>query len=268
MVVIAALSGGTISAARLDTTAPAGLLGVLRSAGLLFFAFAGYARIATLGEEVVRPEVTIPRAIPIALGAVIVVYATVLGAALLAAGPETVARSSAPLAAVLEAGRWNQITPLVRAGAAVASAGVLLSLIAGVSRTAFSMARRGDLPSFLAAVHHTYQTPHHAELVVSAVVIAVVALADLRGAIGFSSFAILTYYALTNAASWRLPATQRRWPRWLAGTGFSGCFVLAITLPLEAVIGGTLLLVAGSVVWLLRARRPRPASAERSLEID
>lgn len=254
-VVIAALSGGTVSAARFDTAAPAGPLGVLRSAGLLFFAFAGYARIATLGEEVVRPEVTIPRAIPIALGAVIVVYATVLGAALLAAGPETVARSAAPLAAVLEGGRWSQITPLVRAGAAVASAGVLLSLIAGVSRTAFSMARRGDLPRFLAAVHRIYRTPHYAELVAGAVVIGVVAVADLRGAIGFSSFSVLTYYALTNAASWRLPEEQRRWPRWLAAIGFSGCLVLAGTLPRAAVIGGVLLLAMGSAVWFLRARR-------------
>jgi amino acid transporter len=100
----------------------------------------------------------IPRAIPIALGAVVLVYAAVLGAALLPIGPERIARSASPLAAAVEAGRWSQITPLVRAGAAVASAGVLLSLLAGVSRTALSMARRGDLPRFLAAV--TRHTEH------------------------------------------------------------------------------------------------------------
>jgi APA family basic amino acid/polyamine antiporter len=182
VVVVAALFGGTVSPDRLDATTPRSPLNVLQSAGLLFFAFAGYARIATLGEEVVQPEVTIPRAIPIALGTVNVVYATVLGATLLAIGPETIARSPAPLAAAIEAGRWSQIAPLVRAGAAVASAGVLLSLLAGVSRTALSMARRGDLPRFLAAVHHAYQTPHHAELVAGVLVIAIVAVADLRGA--------------------------------------------------------------------------------------
>jgi basic amino acid/polyamine antiporter, APA family len=255
VVVVAALSGGTISPDRFDATTPRGPLGVLQSAGLLFFAFAGYARIATLGEEVVRPEVTIPRAIPIALGAVIVVYAAVLGAALLAIGPERIARSAAPLAAAIEAGRWSQIATFVRVGAAVASAGVLLSLLAGVSRTVLSMARRGDLPRFLADVHHTYRTPHHAELVAGALVVAIVAVADLRGAIGFSSFAVLTYYALTNAASWTLPAEQLRWPRWLAVTGLSGCILLAVTLPLEAVVGGALLLAVGSLAWLLEARR-------------
>jgi basic amino acid/polyamine antiporter, APA family len=253
LVVVAALSGGTVSPERLDAGPSRGPLGVLQSAGLLFFAFAGYARIATLGEEVVQPEVTIPRAIPIALGGVIVVYASVLGAVLLAIGPETIARSPAPLAAAIEAGRWSQIAPLVRAGAAVAAAGVLLSLLAGVSRTALSMARRGDLPRFLAAVHHTYRTPHHAELVSGVLVIVIVAVADLRGAIGFSSFAVLTYYALTNAASWTLPADQRRWPRWLTVTGLLGCIVLALTLPREAVLGGILLLAVGSLVWLVRA---------------
>jgi len=255
IVVFGALSGGTASPERFDAAIPRGPLGVLQSAGLLFFAFAGYARIATLGEEVVRPEVTIPRAIPIALGVMIVVYAATLGAALLAIGPEAMARSAAPLAEAIEAGRWNEIAPLVRAGAVVASAGALLSLLAGVSRTALSMARRGDLPRFLAAVHHTYRTPHHAELVAGGLVIAIVAVADLRGAIGFSSFAVLTYYALTNASSWTLPASQRRWPRWLAVAGLSGCIVLAGALPRQAVVGGTLLLIVGSLIWLLRAHR-------------
>jgi APA family basic amino acid/polyamine antiporter len=231
VVLVAALSGGTISPDRLDATTPRGPLGILQSAGLLFFAFAGYARIATLGEEVVQPEVTIPRAIPIALGAVVLVYAAVLGAALLAIGPDRIARSANPLAAAVEVGRWSQITPLVRAGAAVASAGVLLSLLAGVSRNAISMARRGDLPRFLGAVHQTNRTPHHAEMVAGALVTAIGAAADLRGAIGFSSFAVLTYYALTNAASWTLPRDQRRWPRWLTVTGLLGCIVLALTLP-------------------------------------
>jgi basic amino acid/polyamine antiporter, APA family len=78
-------------------------------------------------------------------------------------------------------------------------------------------------------------------------------VADLRGAIGFSSFAVLTYYALTNAASWTLPADQRRWPRRLTVTGLLGCIVLALTLPREAVLGGILLLAVGSLVWLVRA---------------
>jgi APA family basic amino acid/polyamine antiporter len=252
VVVVACLAGGSSSFGNLTGDLPDGALGVLRSGGLLFFAFAGYARIATLGEEVRDPQRTIPRAIPIALAAVVVVYAVVMGAALLAAGPERVAAADAPLAAAVEAGGWSSVTPVVRIGAAIASLGVLLSLLAGVSRTALSMARRRELPVFLDAVHPAHRTPHRAEAAVAIAVCAVVLVADLRGAIGFSSFAVLVYYALANASVLTLPAAERRWPRWLAAIGVLGCVVLAVTLPAVAVLGGLALLGAGTVVWVIR----------------
>ncbi|HUH08667.1 MAG TPA: amino acid permease [Egibacteraceae bacterium] len=257
VVVAAAALGGQASVAHLDASAPRGLRGVLESGGLLFFSFAGYARLATLGEEVREPQRTIPRAIPIALGIAVAVYAAVLGSALLAVGPQTIARAPAPLAAVVEGGQWAGAAPVVRLGAAIASAGVLLSLLAGVSRTGLSMARRGELPRFLDAVHPAHRTPHRAEIASATLVCAVVLIADLRGAIGFSSFTILTYYGLANASAWTLPAEQRRWPRWLAALGMAGCALLALTLPIGAVVGGLAVLAAGSLVWLA-ARRRRP----------
>jgi basic amino acid/polyamine antiporter, APA family len=261
-VVVAALLGGVATVANLDAGAPGGPWGVLQAAGLLFFAFAGYARIATLGEEVRDPATTIPRAIPIALGIVVGVYATVLTAVLLAVGPEVLAGASAPLAAAVEAGRWSALTPVVRAGAAVAAAGVLLSLLAGVSRTALSMARRGELPRRLDAVHPRHRTPYRAEVTAAVVVCAIVLVADLRGAIGFSSFAVLTYYALANASAWTLGREERRWPRWLAALGVVLCVVLAFTLPAIAVLGGLGLLAAGSLAWL-PTRRDRAARRDR-----
>jgi len=255
VVVAASLLGGQAAAGNLTGEAPHGLPGVLQSAGLLFFAFAGYARIATLGEEVRDPRTTIPRAIPIALGMVVAIYAVVMGAALLAVGPRPLAESVAPLAAAVEAGRWAVVAPVVRIGAVAAAAGVLLSLLAGLSRTVLSMARRHELPSFLDAVHPVHRTPHRAEITAAAFVVAIVAVADLRGAIGFSSFAVLTYYGLTNASAWTLAPHERRWPRWMAGTGIAGCALLAFTLPLEAVLGGIGLLAVGSIVWLVQRRR-------------
>ena len=173
---------------------------------MLFFAFAGYARIATLGEEVVDPRRTIPRAIPLALGIALVVYAAVAVSALAAVGAAELARTPAPLLLVVEGGRWAALSPAVRIGATVASLGVLLSLLAGVSRTAFAMAGDGDLPRFLASVHPRHRIPDRAELLVGAIVIAIVILADVRDAIGFSSFAVLTYYAIANASALTLRA--------------------------------------------------------------
>jgi APA family basic amino acid/polyamine antiporter len=259
VIVAALVLGGSPSPSNLTSDAPNGVWGVLQSAGLLFFAFAGYARLATLGEEVRDPEVTIPKAIPRALGIAIAVYLVVLTAALLAVGPATLAASAAPLASAVEAGDWDGVVPVVRIGAVVASAGVLLSLLAGVSRTMLAMARRRELPGWLDTVHPRWRTPANAEVTVAVVTCLVVIVADIRAAIGFSSFAVLTYYALANASAWTLTSDQRRWPRWLAALGLVLCVLLAVMLPLTSVLGGIVLLVVGSAVW--RFSRPGAASS-------
>ena len=232
-----------------------GWYGVLQAGGLLFFAFAGYARVATLGEEVADPARTIPRAVRLALGIVLAVYAVVCAAALLAVGPAALAASGAPLADAVAAGRLAGLEPVVRVGAAVASLGVLLSLQAGLSRTVFAMAASRDLPGALAAVHPRYRVPHRAELAVAALVAAAVLAVDLRGAIGFSSVLVLVYYTVANAAAWTLAPAERRRPRWLAGAGVAGCLVLAASLPVTSVLAGAAVLGAGAAVWAVRSAR-------------
>ena len=257
LVVLAGLFGGTASTDGLRATGDVGAYAVLQSAGLLFFAFAGYARIATLGEEVRDPARTIPRAIPIALGAVLAVYALVAVTALLAVGPVSLATSTAPLAAVVDAGSLSRLTPVVQVGGALAALGVLLSLLVGVSRTAYAMAREGELPRWLDAVHPVHRVPHHAELAVTVAVIALVLVVDLRGAIGFSSFAVLVYYAVTNASALTLTREQRRYPRAVAVVGLFGCLLLAATLPVASVALGIAVLAVGSVIFALRSTRFR-----------
>jgi len=244
VVVVACLAGGAADTGNLDDFELDGR-GILQSAGLLFFAFAGYARIATLGDEVVDPERTIPRAIPTALGITLFVYAAVAVAALLAAGPRQLADSSAPLASAVQEGRFEELASAVRVGAALASVGVLLSLLAGVSRTTFAMALNRDLWAWLDAVHPRRRVPHRAELVIAGLVIVVASMTDVRGAIGFSSFAVLVYYAITNAAAWTLAPAERKWPRLLSAAGFAGCVVLAINLPVASVVTGAVVLVVG-----------------------
>lgn len=255
--VFAALFGGQVETARLSHVARANAHGILEAAGLLFFAFAGYARIATLGEEIVDPAHAIPRAIPLALGITLLVYALVAISALLTVDGAVLAQSSAPLVAAVESGRWAAMSSVVRVGAVAASLGVLLSLLAGVSRTAFAMASNGDLPAFLAAVHPRYRVPHHAELVVGVLVCVIVAIADVRDAIGFSSFAVLTYYAIANAAALTLDARELRWPRGLAMCGIGGCVLLAFSLPVATIAAGTGLLAAGAIAFGLSRTRGR-----------
>jgi APA family basic amino acid/polyamine antiporter len=212
--------------------------GILQSAGLLFFAFAGYARIATMGEEVRDPARAIPKAIVGALGIAVVVYLVVAVAALLAAGPDRLARSAAPLADALRAAGVAPLVPVVAVGGVLASLGALLALIAGVGRTTLAMARHGDLPGWLAAVHPRYHVPHHAEIALAVVVCILAATVDLRGVIGFSSFGVLIYYAIANASAYTQPAVDRRWPRALNVCGVVGCLLLVATLPWQSVLIG------------------------------
>jgi len=254
------LLGGQADLANLAGSGPGpGVYGVLQAAGLLFFAFAGYARLATLGEEVVDPARTIPRAVPLALGIALAVYAVVCAAALLAVGPAALAEAAAPLADAVAAGRLAGLEPVVRLGAAVASLGVLLSLQAGLSRTGFAMAANRDLPGALAAVHPRYRVPHRAELAVAGLVAVAVLAVDLRGAIGFSSTLVLVYYAVANAAALTLRPAERRWPRWLAGAGLAGCLLLAASLPASSVLAGAAVLGIGAAVWVVRRGRRQPS---------
>ncbi|SDI59648.1 APC family permease [Nonomuraea jiangxiensis] len=251
-VAVVCLTTGTADAARLDVTSDATVTGVLQAAGLLFFAFAGYARIATLGEEVRDPARVIPRAIPLALGLTLVVYAVVAVAALAVLGSVGLGRAGAPLAEAVRAAGLPALVPLVGAGAAVAAIGSLLALILGVSRTTLAMARDRHLPHVLAAVHPRFKVPHRAELVIGAIVAILAGTADLRGAIGFSSFGVLVYYAIANASAWTLTPEEGRPARLIPVVGLAGCLVLAFSLPLSSVIAGAAVLAAGVAAYGLR----------------
>jgi APA family basic amino acid/polyamine antiporter len=231
--------------------------GVLQSAGFLFFAFAGYARIATLGEEVRNPAITIPRAIPRALAAVLAVY-LVVGITALATVPASVlAGTAAPLHLVVEAGRLDALAPLVDIGAGIAALGVLLNLIPGVSRTSLAMARERELPHWFAHIDPARSLPLRAELTVAAIVIALVVVLDLRSAIGISGVAVLTYYAITNASALTLHREQRRWPPAIAVVGLIGCATLVATLPPTAVLTGLGTLLVGVAVRSVTRHRTR-----------
>lgn len=256
VVVIGVSVGSGTSTGHLSGWGSGGAYGIVQSAGLLFFAFAGYARIATMGEEVRDPARTIPRAIPLALAITVVLYLVVGTTALLAAGPGRLASANAPLAEAVHSAGVGSLSSAVRVGGALASLGALLALVAGIGRTSLAMARERDLPAWLAAVHPRYRVPHHAEAALAVVVSGLVFVADLRGVIGFSSFGVLVYYAIANASAFSQPAGDRRWPRTLNVVGAVGCLVLVAALPWPAVVAGAAMFAVGLAGrWLVLRRR-------------
>ncbi|MEU8794755.1 APC family permease [Streptomyces sp. NPDC048643] len=249
-VVVGCLGSDASDAGRLGIGLSSGAGGVLEAAGLLFFAFAGYARIATLGEEVRDPGRTIPRAIPLALGITLVVYAAVSVAVLSVLGSGGLGLATAPLVDAVRAAGLSGLVPVVRVGAAVAALGSLLALILGVSRTTLAMARDRHLPGALAAVHPRFQVPHRAELAVGVVVAVLVATVDVRGAIGFSSFGVLAYYAVANASAWTLSSAPVS--RVVPVLGLLGCLTLAFALPVVSVVVGAGVLAVGAAAYGVR----------------
>jgi APA family basic amino acid/polyamine antiporter len=169
--------------------------------------------------------------------------------ALAVLGPDRLATAAAPLAETVTAAGAGGFEPVVRAGAALAALGSLLSLILGVSRTSLAMARDGHLPASLAAVHPRYGVPHRAEVAVGVVVAVLAAVVDVRGAIGFSSFAVLIYYGIANAAAWTLGF------RWVAAPGLVGCLLLAAFLPLGSVLAGAAVIALGAGLYAVRRSR-------------
>ena len=248
LVVTVLLGFGGAEASRLELGADVSGYGVLQAAGLLFFAFAGYARIATLGEEVRDPAKTIPRAIPIALGITLVVYALVAVAVLAVLGGPGLAAAQAPLSDAVRAAGFAPLGPVVGVAAAAGALGALLALLLGVSRTTLAMARDRHLPHVLAAVHPRHRTPYRAELAVGVAVAVLAAVVDLGSAIGFSSFGVLVYYAIANASALTLGR------RVLPTVGLVGCLTLAVTLPVTSVLAGAAVVAVGMVGYLAGAR--------------
>ncbi|WP_159619180.1 APC family permease [Arthrobacter zhaoguopingii] len=250
-------------------TPPAGgPWGVLQAAGLLFFAFAGYARIATMGEEVREPGKNIPRAIFGALGFTLVLYLVLAAALLTALGAGPLGDFAAPLRdAVLAAGAAGggpggsaagTAVLAVTLAAALASLGALLALIAGVGRTTLAMAREGDLPRALAGIWSRFGVPWAADTATAAVVIVLLLTTDVLTVVGFSSFGVLLYYAVANAAAFTLAERQWYAPKILNVVGAAGCLLLAFTLPGASVLTMTAILavgVGGRAVVLWRRNR-------------
>lgn len=235
-------------------------LAVAQAAALMFFAFAGYARVATLGEEVVEPRRTIPRAILLALAAVAGLY-LVLSVVLVLVGPAPGEDGwgPAPFLAALESvgagGLWRAV---ITVGAVAAAGGALLALIAGISRTVLAMARERDLPPVLAHVSPRFSVPQRAEAAAGVAVVLMVLLAsDALVAVASSAFGVLLYYAIANLAAFTQVGQWRLFPKAMQVLGVIGCVLLVAALPGRTIVAGLVLLAVGLTYrgLVLAARR-------------
>jgi APA family basic amino acid/polyamine antiporter len=207
----------------------------LHACALMFVAYTGYGRIATLGEEVREPRRTIPRAIVATMLVTTVLYVAVAGVAVGTIGASTLGQVTAgalearvaPLSIAAQGFALPLVSQVVAISAVTAMLGVLLNLILGLSRVALAMGRRGDMPIALAQLDCAGTTPTWAVWAVGVAISVLVLIGDVQLTWSFSAFTVLIYYALTNAAALRLPTSQRIFPTWVAWTGLAACLFLA-----------------------------------------
>lgn len=237
-----------ISTGNFEPFAPFGISGIAEASALLFFAFTGYARIATLAEEVRRPEKTIPRAVIITIITAIILYVAVSVVAIGVIGTEKMAGSKSPLQLVAEALTAPGISTVITIGASTAMLGVLLSQILGISRMMLAMGRRNDLPPFIQAIHRKYKVPHIGIIVTGIIILLLTIIGNFDFVLRAASFTILLYYSITNIAALKQPRKEQIYGKAIPVLGLIGCALMSVSLPLNIILTGIGLLVVGFVL--------------------
>lgn len=230
---------------------------LLRACALMFVAYTGYGRIATLGEEVHEPRRTIPRAIIITMLLTMLLYISVSVVGIGAVGVGALSNATSEQAAPLEVAARNfgipGISQILAIGAITAMLGVLLNLILGLSRVLLAMGRRRDMPRKLARLNRAGTTPTLAVITVGVAIALLVLVGDVKTTWSFSAFTVLIYYALTNLAALRLGESDRLYPRWVAALGLVSCLFLAFWVEQRIWMVGIGLIVAG-LIWQALAK--------------
>jgi APA family basic amino acid/polyamine antiporter len=237
---------------------------LFHASALMFVAYTGYGRIATLGEEVREPRRTIPRAIILTLLVTMALYIAVATVGIGAVGAGVLSGAAqgatgvqpAPLAVAARYFSLPFSSQILAIGAVTAMLGVLLNLILGLSRVLLAMGRRRDMPAFFAHLNPSETTPTYAVVMMGAVIAGLVLIGNVKTTWSFSAFTVLIYYALTNLAALKIPAQQRLYPAWIAGLGLISCLFLAFRVERQTWLAG-LGLIAVGLIWHAVAKQRR-----------
>ncbi|RQH45676.1 amino acid permease [Okeania hirsuta] len=229
---------------------------LLQAAALMFVAYTGYGRIATLGEEVKEPRRTIPRAIALTMIVTCLLYMSI-AVVTVVVGQEVINKLSqadvslaAPLEVIARVGGLGVpvIPKLIAIGAVTAMLGVLLNLILGLSRVLLAMGRRRDVPKVIARLNSEQTTPYIAVIVVGVAIAFLVLIGDVKTTWSFSAFNVLIYYAITNFAALKLSSEERLYPKWLGWLGLAACLFLAFWVEQQIWLVGLALILVG-LIW-------------------
>ncbi len=240
--------------------APNGFIGILQGAGFMFFAFLGFGRIAMLGEEVKKPNRTVPLSILLSFATSAVIYAFAGFTATGLLDYRLLAQSNSPLADAAGAIGTPLLAEVVSLGALFATISVLLTALIGLSRVSFAMARNGQLPKSIARIHPRLGTPY-ASILITGILMAILTLIfDLRQTAAITSFSILSTHVVLNYCAIRVrkkipdvKAFKAPLHPLLPMLGMISCLVLLLSLPLESWLVSSAV-IAVLICWLIIKR--------------
>jgi APA family basic amino acid/polyamine antiporter len=230
-------------------------VGVFYATCYIFFAYGGFARVAVIAEEVKDAKRNVPRAILLSLAISTIVYIVVGFVAVGLIGAPELAKSNSPLTEAIGAAKSVAAVYIVSAGGLLATASVLLTSILGVSRMAYAMAKRKDVPRFLNKLHPKYNTPYYSIWIVGALMTLLVLFIDLTKVVAISTFALLFYYSFANISALRLKVQKRLYPRFVPILGTATCLALLIFIlfaSTQAWLIGVAGLIAGAIYYVAK----------------
>jgi len=227
-------------------------IGVLYGAFYIFFAYGGFARVAVIAEEVKDAKRNVPKAILLSLAISTLVYILVGVVAVGLIGAPSLSASQSPLTDAINITGNTTAAYAVSAGGLLATASVLLTSILGVSRMAYAMGRRKDLPQVLSKLHQKFNTPYYSIWIIGVAMTLLALFVDLSKVVAISTFALLFYYTLANVSALRLKAQKRLYPRLIPVLGAITCLALMIFIPIEAWIIGAVGLGIGAIFYVTK----------------
>jgi APA family basic amino acid/polyamine antiporter len=232
--------------------------GVFLGAFFIFFAYGGFARVAVVAEEVKDARRTVPKAIMLSLAISITIYILVGIVAVGLVGSGALAASNSPLTTAVSATQSSLAMQIVSIGGLVATAGVLLTAVLGVSRVAFAMAREGDMPQTFKEIHPQFGTPYRAILLVGSIMAALALFVPLTQVAAISTFALLFYYSWANICALKLKCEKRLYPKVVPAVGLTLCLTLlgvVVFANWQAWTIGLTCLAIGTAVYGLKKRK-------------
>ncbi len=248
-----------------------GWSGIVRGAGVIFFAYIGFDAVSTAAQEAKNPQKDMPTGILLSLAICTILYITV---SLVMTGivPFDQLQVPDPIAVAIDNTTLNWLNPLIKLGAIAGLSSVILVMLLAQPRIFYSMSRDGLLPPFAGKIHPRFRTPHITTAITGVAVAAAAGFFPI-GALGeLVSIGTLLAFVLVCAGVIVLRRTMPDAPRpfkvpgmpWVPLLGVVSCLYLMAGLPWATWQRLLIWLVIGLAIYFLYGRNAAERLRQRT----